>query len=608
MKQHTTKDYDICLPYQLKPGQILYEDLNIDNRRLLSKGHMLTDGIITILKNRNVRDIKIEKAIPAGHSVNTRLDIDQQIEMELQQLEKMLASPFTPIQAEQELGQDIELDFSFWNMLDHDFLNVLGKLSSEKRYGKALNNSEDIQILKELFAVFLESTEIYNYLSELKSHDETSYLHAIDVFTLGTLFALSEGVSNIKEVALGYLLHDIGKTSIPSSLLNKVELLEHNEFATIQEHVLLGYERLCQDGFEYIAHYAKSHHERIDGSGYPEKLMGDEISLELQILQMIDVYSAMTMDRPYKEAISSVAAIEKLFKQTTQFDLHLIYRLIDFLGIYPENAIVLLSDGNQAIVEKVNPLHPLLPMIKILQTNEQLTMPTDLSLSIKRILTFYIATAEELFVKFSDFLINNDSHSMIGYYNKLKEHYSKKEWFTHIYLPVFHIYRVIEKNNIVSEKQLNDMKNQLHALLENTLKQFRQENHLNEKVVILFAGEKPKSVVRIFEGLLHSSRLYPFITQNQQPKATIEKVISICKAKQVIVVGGTFKYTLSPDIDYYHLSEQQLEILLSRYMYTDIEQFKLPHELNRYYKSGGDLNEIMKMPPITEINFFDTLD
>lgn len=602
MKPHTTKEYDIYFPYQLKPGQILYEDLIFENRRLLSKGHMLTNDMISILKNRNIREIKIEKVMPVNHTMNY---VDDQIEMELQQLEKVIANTYTPIFAEQDLELDIELDFSFWNLVDHDFLNILGQLSSEKRYGKALNNSDDIQILKEIFVGFLENTEIHNYLSELKSHDETSYQHAIDVFTLGTLFALSEGISNINDVALGYLLHDIGKTFIPSSLLNKVERLGHQEFSILQDHVLLGYERLCQDGFEYIAHYAKSHHERLDGSGYPEKLMGDEISVELQILQIVDVYSAMTMDRYYREAFSSVATIEKFFKQTTQFDLHLIYRFIDFLGIYPENAVVLLSDGSQAIVEKVNPLHPMLPTLRILQTNKQLTIPTDFSLSIKKLLTFYIATAEELFLKFSDFLLNNEQLSMIDYYNKLKEHYEKKEWFTHIYLPVFHIFKVIEANNIVPQNRLTDVRIQLQTLLENTLLKFREENQLTEKVVVLFAGDQPKPIVRIFEGILHSNHLYPFVTQNQQPKATIEKIISICKAKQVIVVGGTFKYTLSPHIDYYHLSEQQLEILLSRSMYTDIEQFKLSHELRSYYKSDEDAYEFKR---ISEINFFDSLD
>lgn len=605
MKPYTTKDYDIYFPSQLKPGQILYEDLIYENRHLLSKGQILTEGMISILKNRNIREIKIKKIMPVNDKPN---DVNNRIEIELQQLEKVLANTYTPILAEQDLEVDVELDFSFWNLVDHDFRSILGQLSSEKRYGKALNNSEDIQILKELFTSFLEKNEITTYLSELKSHDEPSYLHSIDVFTLGTLFALSEGVTNIKDVALGYLLHDIGKTYIPSSLLNKVERLGHQEFAILQDHVILGYERLRQDGFEHIAHFAKSHHERMDGSGYPDQLIGNEISVELQILQIVDVYSAMTMDRIYKEAISSVTTIERFFKQTAQFDLPLIYRFIDFLGIYPENSVVLLTDGSQAIVEKVNPLHPMLPTLRILQTNVQLTIPTDFSLSIKKLLTFYVATAEELFLKFSDFLLNNDKHSMINYYNKLKEHYDKKEWFTHIYLPAFHIFKVIKANNIVPQIQLNEVKSQLQSLLENTLVKFREENQIPEKVVVLFAGDKPKPVVRIFEGILHSNQLYPFVTQNQQPKATIEKIISICKAKQVIVVGGTFKYTLSPNIDYYHLSEQQLEMLLARFMYTDIEQFKLSHELRSYYKSEDDTYEFKRMPDLTEINFFDSLD
>lgn len=550
-QKNASTNYEICFINDLKSGQIVYEDVFVEQRRLLAKGHVLTDRIITILKNRNVQQVMIEKALTTNHSDNSAMNIIEQMKYEL----------------------------------GHDFLKVLGTLSSETRYGKALNNSEDVHFLKNLLANYMENPMVYKLFTNLKNHDESTYLHSMDVFTLGTLFALSEGITNIEEIALGYLFHDIGKMNITSTLLNKKERLTKDEYAAIQNHPTKGYQLLCSNGFEHIAHFAKSHNERLDGSGYPEGLTNDQLSHEMQILQIVDVYSAITMKRSYKDGVAAVIAMEKLIKQHTKFDSNLVYRFIDLIGIYPENAVVLLSDGNQAIVEKVNSLYPLLPTVKVIQTSETFQMPMDFSLSINKMITCQVDTPQQLFSKFSDFLLNNDEEQMIRYYKKLKVHYHKSEWFTHIYLPVLHIFRVMENYNMVPEIRFEEVKSKLLTMIEKTLKSFRQNHHHHEKILLLTEDQNTSTIIRIFEGILHNHNIYPFISIVNQSKEAIENMIMLCKAEKLIVIGDSFKDMPTSTIQYYHLTEQQLEGLLSRYSSTDVPTHQLLNDLGQFLKT-----------------------
>ncbi len=549
-----TSTYEICLTNDLKPGQIVYEDVYVENRRLLSKGHVLTDRIIYVLQNRNVKQVLIEKS-----SINTDVS--------------------TTVSFKNIINDHIASD------LRHDYLSALGQLSSETRYGKLLNNAEDIQILMGLFTTFIENPTVYKLLSNLKNHDEATYMHSIDVFTLGTLFAISEGFINVEEVGLGFLFHDIGKLYTARTLLKKTQPLTKNEYAVIQDHATQGYELLCQHQLAPIAHFAKSHHERIDGSGYPEGLEARELSTELQILQLVDVYSALTMDRSYRPGDSAVIAIEKLFKQVSQFNAGLLYRFIDFIGIYPENAIVLLSDGSQAIIQQVNTLYPLLPTVKIFNTGNVLHMPMDFSLSIQKLLTFHVDSPQDLFCKFSDFLLNNDVQQMRRYYEKLKQHYPQNEWFSHIYLPVFHVLRVIENYEMVPEMRFKEVKSTVVSLLEDTLKLFRKNEHDKKKFMLLLGDVKKPAVIKLFEGLLHSQNIYSFISPANQSKEAIEKLVTLCGVDSLILISEQFINIPTLAIEYYHLTEFQLESFLSQYVSTTIEQQQLIDDLQRFNKT-----------------------
>jgi putative nucleotidyltransferase with HDIG domain len=131
---------------------------------------------------------------------------------------------------------------------------------------------------------------------------------------------------DLKDLRLAALYHDIGKSKIPKEIINKPGPLTQEEWVTMRKHTILGYEILKNmSEFSRIADYAKYHHERIDGTGYPEGLKADEIPLISRIITVVDAYEAMTSDRPYRSALTKNEAIQELILHSgTQFDKNIV--------------------------------------------------------------------------------------------------------------------------------------------------------------------------------------------------------------------------------------------------------------------------------------------
>jgi HD-GYP domain-containing protein (c-di-GMP phosphodiesterase class II) len=117
----------------------------------------------------------------------------------------------------------------------------------------------------------------------------------------------------VKGVYFGGLLHDVGKLSIPTEILSKPTPLTPTERALVEQHTLKGYEILKRVNFPWpVAEMALQHHERVDGSGYPRGLKGDEIILEARILAVADVVEAISHHRPYRPARGTTQALREL--------------------------------------------------------------------------------------------------------------------------------------------------------------------------------------------------------------------------------------------------------------------------------------------------------
>lgn len=209
-------------------------------------------------------------------------------------------------------------------------------------------------------------------LANLKSRDEYTYRHSVDVAVFGAAFARYLGLSAQQQhlVGMAGMFHDYGKAMIPVEILNAPRKLTPEEFSVMRTHVLLGCERLRQlPGMpEALLDGIAQHHEKHDGTGYPYGLSGRQISLFGRILSVCDVYDALSSKRPYKDAVSPHFALSIMYRMdgTAWMPGH-VEQFIKMIGIYPAGTAVLLSDGRRGIVGRVDSDRPVRPDVLLVK-------------------------------------------------------------------------------------------------------------------------------------------------------------------------------------------------------------------------------------------------
>ena len=206
----------------------------------------------------------------------------------------------------------------------------------------------------------LRSKDLVVNLHDIRSASDYLYFHSVNVgvlaVLLGTVMKLKE--NQLKDLAIGGLLHDIGKLLVPGAITNKPGPLTEDEFVEMKRHTNYGFERL-RDNMDVRllwAHVALQHHEWYNGSGYPRGLKGDEIHLYGRIASVADVYDALTSDRCYRERpYLPHEAMEIIFALTgSQFDPTIVEAFKKNIAIYPLGAFIQLNDGRRGVVVDVN--------------------------------------------------------------------------------------------------------------------------------------------------------------------------------------------------------------------------------------------------------------
>lgn len=202
----------------------------------------------------------------------------------------------------------------------------------------------------DVIEALLSKNELMCSLVDIRNLDIYTYEHSLNVAIISLIMGIGLNMdkSQLLELCISSLLHDIGKVFISKNIITKKGPLTFKEYKTMKYHPQKGYCYLKE--FEYISNNSKmailQHHERIDGSGYPKGLKGDQINIMAKIICIADVYDALSSDRCYREAMCSNEAIDYILSNSgILFDLELVELFTKIFFPYTNDTKVTLSNS-----------------------------------------------------------------------------------------------------------------------------------------------------------------------------------------------------------------------------------------------------------------------
>lgn len=246
-----------------------------------------------------------------------------------------------------------------------------GKFIRHLKAGEPIDITPLAAVAEEMVDTMFTHGDAMLCLARIRAKDAYLMEHSMNVAILLANFGRYLGLerSVLKELTLGGLLHDVGKIMTPDEVLNKPGKLTDEEFGVMRQHVVHSYDILSNTAgiTPTMLEVAANHHERLDGTGYPQRLKGDQLSLYTRMSGIVDVYDAVTADRVYKQGMQPTQAFRILLKGINQhFDAELVTKFIKCMGVYPVGTLVQLSNQRLAVVMQRNEQQPLKPLVKVI--------------------------------------------------------------------------------------------------------------------------------------------------------------------------------------------------------------------------------------------------
>ncbi|MGL5635119.1 MAG: HD-GYP domain-containing protein [Sarcina sp.] len=382
----------------IKPNSELAKPLyDNENRVLLREGAILTETTLAKIKSLNIYSLHVVeeetreyKNIISSELRKKSFDAVSDIfkiskELKDNNSDDLQTKKNGCLNAIKNLSEDICQNL----LLNTDATPRLGDVKHMGAQNSIYSEAylKDIRNLSEdICHSILVSKDVSSGLENMQNMDTYTYQHCVNVATFSVVIGIGLSLPKQKliELCIGGLLHDIGKVFIGDSIIQKPGKLTDEEFKIIQTHPQLGYDyiknmSLLTTGSKMVV---LQHHEKVDGTGYPNSLVNKDINFLAKIVAIADVYDALTSNRPYKDAMPPNDAFEFILsKADTMFDFQLTKVFSRIIIPYPEGSLVRLSNGDLAIVKKTHPLYPLRPLIKIIESSDETKINTSIDLS-----------------------------------------------------------------------------------------------------------------------------------------------------------------------------------------------------------------------------------
>lgn len=304
------------------------------------------------------------------HGDEGQLLLEKGVRLTLGSINSLKKRGFTRVSIQDEFLKDVDVTDTI-----REETRQLARRSLGMVAGNILRGTQgDIQPIREALDSIIDdlrsNPKAAIGLQSICSFDEAIYTHCINVCVLS--IAIAEGMkvpeSTVRQVGLGALLHDVGKLLIPKPILNKPDLLTDDEYGLVKTHAMKGFEMLqtCYNAGAVAAHAALDHHERLDGSGYPRGLQGENIPLIGLIVAAADVYDAMVSTRPHRRGHLPEAVRRHLeSNRGNLFEGDAVDAMLRRVAAYPIGTILSLGGGFVAVVIRQDPRDNNRPVIRV---------------------------------------------------------------------------------------------------------------------------------------------------------------------------------------------------------------------------------------------------
>ncbi len=367
---------------QLKVGMFIH-DLDcgwMEHPFVRNRFVLTTDEEIHKIRNAKIRGVVID--------CSKGLDIDDAPTLE--QADAATEAEVTAIAARPVIVTRVSLGEELQRAANirKQAVGLVRTVMADARLGKAVELDQVSPVVEAVTESILRNSGALLGLLRIKNKDDYTFLHSVSVCALLVAFCRSRSMDDdtIYQAGLGGLLHDTGKALVPDAILNKQGRLTDEEFEIIKRHPRDGYDILVktpeigQIPLDITLH----HHERRDGSGYPDKQAEGSISELAQMAAIVDVYDAITSDRCYHKGMPAAEALRKIYEWSKfHFNPTLAQEFMRCVGIYPVGTLVLLESGRLGVVIEPHETSLLTPKVNVFFStkNQTYIKPQTLDLS-----------------------------------------------------------------------------------------------------------------------------------------------------------------------------------------------------------------------------------
>lgn len=349
------------------------------------------DAIERLRKDESIREVVIDIAKGLDVAPAALAPTPDETRLRFAALDRRYREVMEKRAEQQRNLVSLDEERSRMRFLRRESIVVVRDLMGDVRVGRQVDVQRVEPVIEKMMGSVMRYKDALIPLLRLKDHNQYSFQHSVSVAALSLAFGATLGFDEqtLRQVALGALLHDIGKARTPEHILNKPGRLSDDEMIRMREHVVDSCRILAETpGITQVAlESASLHHERFDGSGYPYGLAGDDIPIHAQVVSIADAYDAMTSGRCYQHCIEPTDALRRMFGAANQhFREEMLQAFTRTVGIYPVGSLVRLDNEHLAVVLEVDRDNLLKPLLQVIfdTRNKCYVSPYELNLARRR--------------------------------------------------------------------------------------------------------------------------------------------------------------------------------------------------------------------------------